>query len=260
MKPRIRSIALAVCLAWLLPLTTQAFYNPTTGRWLSRDPIGESGGRSPFVFAENHPISSIDAFGLWTSWPNGGQHDELTRNSLNTALAGLALPVCGNCKRRIRETLVAANIGQDRGSAKSVLPRHFNRSSFGVETPQEVQQRRAATRDAYALYLQDEEVGFNFIPACWERLKSLGRLSHSWQDYYSHGVHASQGFVDPIPGSPSGFADVWPSSYPGEHKDNWTEPVSGSSRRFGQAEAYVALRFRRMINDWLASCRCLCEQ
>jgi hypothetical protein len=43
MKPRIRPIALAICLIWLLPLTTQAFYNPSTGRWLSRDPRDEAG-------------------------------------------------------------------------------------------------------------------------------------------------------------------------------------------------------------------------
>ena len=26
--------------------TARAFYNPTTGRWLSRDPIGEKGGNN----------------------------------------------------------------------------------------------------------------------------------------------------------------------------------------------------------------------
>ena len=34
-----------VLIAWLLlPQTGQCFYNPSTGRWLSRDPIEESGG------------------------------------------------------------------------------------------------------------------------------------------------------------------------------------------------------------------------
>jgi hypothetical protein len=41
MKSSTRTIALAACLAWLIPATSQAFYNPGTGRWLSRDPVEE---------------------------------------------------------------------------------------------------------------------------------------------------------------------------------------------------------------------------
>ena len=38
---------LLCCAMWLLlvsALPVHAFYNPSTGRWLSRDPIGEQGG------------------------------------------------------------------------------------------------------------------------------------------------------------------------------------------------------------------------
>jgi len=235
-------------------------YNPSTGRWPLHDPIGEHGGLNLYGMLGNNPVNLIDAFGLWTSWPNGGKHDTLTRNSLNTALAALTPPLSSKCKKKITETLVAANVSQDRDSAADDLSRHFNRTGFATETAQEVQQQRTEARNAYEQYLQNEEVSFNYIPECWERLKALRRLSHSWQDYYDHGVHTSQGFVDPITGSPSSFTDFWPSSYPGGHKDNWTEPISVSSRRFRQAEAYVARRFRRMLKDWLASCRCICER
>jgi hypothetical protein len=64
MKLRTRSIALAACLPWLLPLTSQAFYNPGTGRWLSRDPIEERGGENLHAFAGNVPTVQVDAFGL----------------------------------------------------------------------------------------------------------------------------------------------------------------------------------------------------
>lgn len=64
MKPRLRSIALAACLAWLLPLTSQAFYNPGTGRWLSRDPIEERGGRNLHGFVGNNPLGMVDRLGL----------------------------------------------------------------------------------------------------------------------------------------------------------------------------------------------------
>jgi RHS repeat-associated protein len=40
------------------------YYNPSTGRWLSKDPIGEKGGKNLYAFLRNHPISSVDRLGL----------------------------------------------------------------------------------------------------------------------------------------------------------------------------------------------------
>jgi len=42
----------------------QRYYNPSTGRWLSRDPFDENGGINLFEFASNRPTSVIDLFGL----------------------------------------------------------------------------------------------------------------------------------------------------------------------------------------------------
>lgn len=58
---------------WLLPTLllclgfapqAQAFYNPSAGRWLSRDPIEEAGGRNLYGFVNNSPQSRIDKLGL----------------------------------------------------------------------------------------------------------------------------------------------------------------------------------------------------
>jgi len=40
------------------------YYNPVTGRWISRDPIGEKGGANLYGFVLNNPISSYDLLGL----------------------------------------------------------------------------------------------------------------------------------------------------------------------------------------------------
>ena len=40
------------------------YLNPETGRWLSRDPIGELGGMNQYEFALNNPISCYDDAGL----------------------------------------------------------------------------------------------------------------------------------------------------------------------------------------------------
>jgi len=47
-------------------MTGHRHYHPDTGRWLSRDPIGERGGVNLFVFVRNGPISFVDVLGLWT--------------------------------------------------------------------------------------------------------------------------------------------------------------------------------------------------
>ena len=49
------------------------FYNPSLGRWLSRDPIGESQGLNLQTFTQNNTVLLIDAFGLATvPWNPGG--------------------------------------------------------------------------------------------------------------------------------------------------------------------------------------------
>lgn len=40
------------------------WYDPTTGRWLSNDPIGISGGLNQFVFVGNNPVNFFDPLGL----------------------------------------------------------------------------------------------------------------------------------------------------------------------------------------------------
>ena len=40
------------------------YYNPSTGRWLSRDPIGYEGGINEYTFCANDPILRVDVFGL----------------------------------------------------------------------------------------------------------------------------------------------------------------------------------------------------
>ena len=40
------------------------WYEPVTGRFLSNDPIGISGGLNQYVFCANNPVNFTDAFGL----------------------------------------------------------------------------------------------------------------------------------------------------------------------------------------------------
>jgi RHS repeat-associated protein len=40
------------------------YYNPSTGRWLSKDPLEEDGGEGLYVWAANEPGTHIDLYGL----------------------------------------------------------------------------------------------------------------------------------------------------------------------------------------------------
>ncbi|MCF7855314.1 MAG: hypothetical protein K9N51_10995 [Candidatus Pacebacteria bacterium] len=42
------------------------WYDPTTGRWLSNDPIGISGGLNQYVAFDNNPVNFVDPLGLLT--------------------------------------------------------------------------------------------------------------------------------------------------------------------------------------------------
>jgi RHS repeat-associated protein len=43
------------------------FYSPCTGRWVTRDPIGEAGGINLYGFVKNNAVNFVDPWGLYTS-------------------------------------------------------------------------------------------------------------------------------------------------------------------------------------------------
>jgi len=63
------SILMSLLLLAVSVQQSSAFYNPQTGRWLSRDPIAERGGRAMYAFIINNPVRGIDFLGLWTLYP-----------------------------------------------------------------------------------------------------------------------------------------------------------------------------------------------
>jgi RHS repeat-associated protein len=49
-----------------LELAVYRAYDPSLGRWLSRDPLGEEGGLNLYGFVGNNPVSAVDWLGLDT--------------------------------------------------------------------------------------------------------------------------------------------------------------------------------------------------
>jgi RHS repeat-associated protein len=67
-----------------LYLTWYRAYDPVTGRWLSRDPIGERGGINLYGYVLQDPVNGIDPLGLWGYGPHAhGPLDNTTTNFMN---------------------------------------------------------------------------------------------------------------------------------------------------------------------------------
>jgi len=70
---RIRTLSLVVALLGvLLVQEAQAYYNPANGRWLTRDPIRESGGKNLYVIVGNNSFGRVDPDGRWGPDGPGG--------------------------------------------------------------------------------------------------------------------------------------------------------------------------------------------
>jgi len=64
MKPKILShpLVVAICLLFVT-LQANAFYDPSVGRWLGRDPLGEQGGLNLYGFCHNFCFNAYDRDG-----------------------------------------------------------------------------------------------------------------------------------------------------------------------------------------------------
>ncbi len=104
-------------LLWLAfaPLA-QAFYNPSTGRWLNRDPIEELDGPNLYAFVHNNPANRVDKDGT-TGWQFTGpwEHDHFqlhcpgpteTEAAIALLLVTLITPVPGD------EAIAVAALGK----------------------------------------------------------------------------------------------------------------------------------------------------
>jgi RHS repeat-associated protein len=55
------------------------YYDPSTGRYLTPDPIGQMGGVNLFAYVENNPVIFADLFGLCPDGTHAATPDEITK-------------------------------------------------------------------------------------------------------------------------------------------------------------------------------------
>ena len=158
------------------------YYSPEFGHWINRDPIEEEGGVHLTGFTNNNPINAIDILGKWMP----GTHKDITKDSFKKAKSILQsyIPEFPKIIKDMEERLVWGNVSQDYSHGTDHR-RHYTYTGNAV--PEEVASN-------YIEYLKEEMRGYDSaleipnIKNCAKALDSLGLLSHSWQDYYGHGV------------------------------------------------------------------------
>jgi len=228
------------------------YYEPGTGRYVTEDPIGlNSGEGNLYQYVTNEPVNSYDEYGLWKS----GEHKTLTK----TAFKMVNLNANSKCREKILNSLTAANLGQDEGDAFKDNRRHYNR---------DIGQSVAKGERNYQLYLQSESNSFwNNLNSgnCQAALDSLGRLSHSWQDFYAHVIMFGNNSTTNknVWTNPAWSSSRGPSSWnnwreSGEH--GWSEPggQEGSMRQ-AVASTYVGNQFKYLLPQWFSKCKCYCN-
>jgi hypothetical protein len=70
----------------------EAYLDPITGQWLSREPLGESESVNLYAYTGNDPINKLDVRGLWQINTQEAANDQRTEWLLMQLSAGSGLP------------------------------------------------------------------------------------------------------------------------------------------------------------------------
>ena len=70
------------------------YYDPVTGRWPSRDPLGERGGPNLYGMVDNDLVNSLDILGMIRIVTSNPNRPDLVQNCLGGAMSGGADTYC----------------------------------------------------------------------------------------------------------------------------------------------------------------------
>jgi RHS repeat-associated protein len=77
------------------------WYDPATGRWLSRDPIAENGGINLYAYVGNNPVNLVDPLGLRIRLMGTPKQQQYTLRQLSQFMYGkLEIDAAGNLSRQ----------------------------------------------------------------------------------------------------------------------------------------------------------------
>ena len=201
------------------------YYAPSLGRWISRDPIEESGGTNLYGYCGNEPIGRLDFNGLWGT----DVHLYSTeRWAIQVGYPGTAASLVAQSDEAVDGGATGGGNGFAPWGDQSY---HFDRNrGVGVDT------RKQHFSDHFRSAIEDCN-GLKDDPIT--SAKELGTSLHSYQDWIAHGDYGfnTTGSIWRVHNSLSnqtGFGD--PSGYP---DDTRLDAVGGVDGRASGAAMHV---------------------
>lgn len=249
------------------------YLQSSTARWCSADPVFTVKTVNRFLYTGNQPISRTDPSGLFSN----ATHTDITEQTLRAWDSGLS----PECVRNIMQSIVCCNLAQDwgRGFLNNIL--HFTRDPDPEQAVGSLDLAAIAALD-YKRWLDDQLSQFHNLSSgepshevCCEMLQLLGRLAHSWQDFFAHAMlkgSAPPDFIiwsrkPPFNVTPDDVLTlpevVIPPTYPGEHPQI-TEPVPEGSPEYiarrNAALAYIRQKLLPLLDEFKGTCGgyCVC--
>jgi RHS repeat-associated protein len=216
-------------------------YSPSTGRWLSRDPIQEQGGLNLYGFVGNNPISRFDVLGLW--WSNI-HHDATKRWAIADGYPSDAAETIATWDELVDHGINAPwPIFGDQSY-------HFNRNRFGGPDTRLV---HYTDHLGTAKRFCTASLGYDLpVPAAMQ----LGTGLHPLQDWVAHGDFGMH--MDSIYVVHNGFSPQKEYGSPGDYPDmTWLDAVGTPDGRATSAVIHVInnagfdyARFEPGIKRW----------
>jgi hypothetical protein len=235
----------------------------------------------------NDGANKWDIKGLW----KGYDHTSITENAFFLAINYLILPVPGEVRANIVERIVDGNLAQDYSANILMGEKHFSVRLYSKKNLTLNHTKRIQARDDYKKYLDSEISNFDELLSkpskkkCKKALRSLGLLTHSWQDFFSHGIRkdgagstnldgGSSGsdwpgwaaFSEGVTGTPDDMALFVPCTF------NWLsmtgggdlehpsdgEPIVGPEywARKNAAINYTVDKLPQRMERWIKACEC----
>lgn len=165
-----------------LQLLTFRYYDPSVGRFLTRDPVGYNGGLNLYGYVGNEPVGVTDPLGLWPTRGRWPYHQRITQRALGGRASAADLQI-----------LMQEQFDFDRTTQDvSYAPYHAMRRPG--------QSREDARRRANA---------FVRASICLAREQAaIGNRRNAMQ-FLAHAMHTVQDAASP---AHANFAEAWPNS------------------------------------------------
>jgi hypothetical protein len=179
----------------------------------------------------------------------------------------------------MKRSLIEEDLNQDYLHLLSTR-RHYTR-----DLTKDTEDDKLAADQAYEDYLKQVERQFHEQLAgnpgylrCKTAMRKLGRLTHSWQDFYGHAIRRDgeggkeetnvkgwEAWTVGVTGTPKSRGTFYPSSWGlwfGTEHPPLREPFSSgaeSDARSTAARSFVNENLPPLLKEWLSKCRCPCE-